>query len=85
MCAQIHFLLVALFSFELATGKVHLAFESSELSFICKTAVTPIWMEKTKSIIMANGLDRRATFKDDRLECLLKFMPGCAFTHISQN
>ena len=47
-------------------GDVHLAFESNDITFHCQTTVTPIWMEKTKSMIMANGLNKRTTFKNER-------------------
>ena len=49
-----------------AVGENHVAIESNTVSFKCSSKETPIWLEKTKSISMAIGTNKRTAFTNQR-------------------
>ena len=46
----------------------YVAMASSAVQFKCKTSITPIWLENStpKSVSLAYGTEKRATFKNER-------------------
>ena len=48
-------------------GENHVAMESSMVTFKCKSTETPFWLERTKSISMAYGTNKRKNFNNNRL------------------
>ena len=66
--AKLDFVFLLVWISHVAFGEHYLGMESSLVKFECRTKVTPIWMEneKTKSIGLAYGTEKRATFNNDR-------------------